>query len=96
MSTNCAFPGCSVQRIEQFKDVRLFTVPKRKDEFYSRWRKNLVDTLGIYRVFENDHKRKIMNCEATICICERHFAPNDIEYTKTGKKNIKITSITHN
>ena len=95
MATNCVFPGCSVQRTEKYKNVKLFGVPKRKDEFYTRWRKNLLDTVSLYRVIDSDTKRKIMECETTICICERHFSPDDIEITKNGKKNIEITSVTN-
>ena len=93
MSSNCAFPGCRVQRKEQFKGTTLFTVPKRKDEFYTRWRKNLFDIISRYRVFDNSTKQKKLNCEETICVCERHFSPDDIELTKTGRKTLKLEAL---
>ena len=93
MSSNCAFPGCSVQRIDKYKGVSIFTVSKRKDDFYTTWRKKLLDVLSLYRVIDSTFRRKIIECEATICICERHFAPEDIELTKTGRKTLRLQAL---
>ena len=93
MSSNCAFPGCSVQRKEKFQGTTIFTVPKRKDEFYTKWRKDLINIISRYRVLDCSTKQKLINCDETICICEKHFAPEDIEYTKSGRKALKLLSL---
>ena len=75
---NCAFPVCSVQRIKKYQGITIFTVTTRKSHFYCRWRKALVDVLCRYRVNERRLKRKILDGEELIYICERHFADEDI------------------
>ena len=49
---NCVFPGCTVSRTDKHKDIGIFKVPTRKDEFHSDWRKNLINVITRYR--END------------------------------------------
>lgn len=93
MATNCAFPGCPVQRIAKYKDMSLFKIPQRKNEFYTKWRKDLVDVLSRYRVMDTKLKQQIMECEKTICFCERHFAPEDMELTKNGHKTLRLEAL---
>lgn len=93
MSSNCAFPGCSVQRKKKFQGTTIFTIPKRMDEYYTKWRKDLIDVISRYRVLDSSTKQKYINCEATICICEKHFAPEDMEPTKTGRKSLKLLAL---
>ena len=89
---NCAFPEC-VQRIKKYQGVTLFTVTTRKSDFYCRWRKALVDVLCRYRVIEPSLKRKILDREQVIYVCERHFADEDIERTKTGQKSLRHEAV---
>ena len=91
-SRYCVFPGCPVKNINDY-DEKLFQVPKRKDDFYTKWRKNLVDLVTLYREMDNTRKQDILNCKVTIWICERHFSPQDIELTKTGKKTLKLNAL---
>ena len=90
---NCAFPECSVQRIKKYQGVTLFTVTTRKSDFYCRWRKALVDVLCRYRVIEPSLKRKILDREQVIYVCERHFADEDIERTKTGQNSLRLEAV---
>ena len=46
----------------------------------------MVDVLCRYRVIEPSLKHKILDGEELIDICERHFADEDTERTKTGQK----------
>ena len=71
----------------------IFTVTTRKSDFYCRWRKALVDVLCRYRVIEPSLKRKILDGEELIFICERHFADEDIECTKTGHKSLRLEAV---
>ena len=88
---HCSFPKCGVQRIEKYRGIAIFTVTRRKDAFHSNWRKNLVDVLSLYRVMDNSYKRSILNGE--IYMCEKHFSPDNIELTKTGKKSLRLNAL---
>ena len=90
---NFAFPECSVQRIKKYQGVTLFTVTTRKSYFYCRWRKALVDVLCRYRVIEPSLKRKILDGEQVIYVCERHFTDEDIERAKTGQKSLRLEAV---
>ena len=50
----------------------------------------MVDVLSRYRVIEPSLKCKILNGEELIYICGRHFADEDIERTKIGKKTLRL------
>ena len=89
----CAFPGCPVKNTDEFRDVRLFQVPKRTDEFYTTWRKKFVDVLTLYRDLDIQRKNDILACKVTVWICENHFHPNDIELTKSGQKTLKLNAL---
>ena len=83
-SRYCVFPGCLVQNTDVY-DEKLFQVTKRKDDFHSQWRKQIVDLVTLYREMDNARKQDVLDCKTTIWICERHFSPQDIELTKTRK-----------
>ena len=76
---NCVFPGCTVSRTDKHKDIGIFKVPTRKDEFHSDWRKNLINVITRYR--ENDTALKDQITAGNVYICERHFSSGDIELT---------------
>ena len=90
---NCAFPTCTVTRTEKYKEIGIFKLPTRKTEFYSTWRKGMLDIISKYRVMDSAFKKKVMECEVNLFICERHFAPNDIEFTKKGKKTLRLQAL---
>ena len=46
----CALPNSSVSRTPKYLGISLFQFPTRKCEFYTTWRKNLLDVLSKYRV----------------------------------------------
>ena len=76
---NCVFPGCTVSRTDKHKDIGIFRVPTRKDEFYSEWRKNLINVITRYREVDKALKDQIN--AGNLYICERHFSSGDIELT---------------
>ena len=90
---NCAIPECSVQGIKKYQGITIFTVTTRKLDFYCRWRKALVDVLCRYRVIEPSLKRKILDGEELIYICERYFADEDIERSKTDQKDLHLEAV---
>ena len=90
---NCAFPECSVERIKKYQGITIFTVTERKSDFYCRWGKASVDDLWRYRVIEPSLKRKILDGEELIYICEGDFVDEDIERTKTGQKALRLEAV---
>lgn len=77
---NCVFPGCGVQRIPKYDGIGLFRVTSRKGDFYEEWRNKLIRLILQYRVMkEQELREKVM--KGNVYICEKHFSPQDIEYT---------------
>ena len=77
---NCAFPGCRVSRTEKYKGIGVFQIPTRKDQFYSEWRKDILNVLTKYRSFKQAELDEKVS-KGDIYICERHYAKDDIEFT---------------
>ena len=46
-----------------------------------------------YSGIEHSIKRKILNGEQVIYVCERHFADEDIERTKAGQKALRLEAV---
>ena len=74
---NCAFPGCGSCR--RHKGLSLFYIPMRKDDFYEKWRENILNVLKKYRGMDANFSTLIQR--GHIFICEKHFATDDIELT---------------
>ena len=89
----CAFPNCSVSRTPKYLGISLFQFPSRKCEFYTTWRKNLLDVLSKYRVMDSQCKKAAMGCSKKMYMCERHFREEDVEYTATGIKVLKLQAL---
>ena len=90
---NCAFPTCPVTRTAKYKEIGIFRLPTRTTEFFSTWRKGMLDIISKYRVMDSVFKKKVMEGEVNLYICERHFAPDDIEFTKTRKKSLRLEAL---
>ena len=75
---NCYFPECGVSRTKKYEGVGIFQIPMRNDEFYTKWRKDILDILSKYRM---DKDLKARTLAGNIYICERHFQKEDIEFT---------------
>ena len=84
---NCAIPGCHVSH-PRYKGISLFKIPQRKSEFFSNWRKCIVDVLSKYREMSPSFKREIIDCKRDVFICEKHFTEKDIILTPTNKKTL--------
>ena len=90
---NCAFPTCTVSRTQKYDGTSLFKLPTRKSEMYTAWRKNLLDLLSKYREMSSSFKKEVMECKRELFICERHYAEEDIEFTKTGIKTPRLEAL---
>ena len=78
---NCAFPGCSVSRYKLHEVTTIFSITKRKNEFYKEWRKEILGVLLKYWDIDLVLEEKLQNGDADFFICERNFASDDVEYT---------------
>ena len=77
---NCVFPGCGVQRIPKYAGIGLFRVTSRKGDFYEDWRMKVIHVILQHRVLSKvELKKRVM--DGNVYICERHYLPNEIEYT---------------
>ena len=87
---NCAFPQCTNSDYKPKRLVKehyqLFAIPARKDPFYTQWRNELTNVLGRYRQLDTHLKDRIL--AGKVCICEQHFAKEDIELTSKYYSNI--------
>ncbi|XP_047137374.1 uncharacterized protein LOC124813866 [Hydra vulgaris] len=85
---NCCLPQCTVSDTNKHKDIGLFQISIRKDEYHTIWRKKLIDFLAIYRPLDGLLKERIT--KGNVYFCEKHFSPEDIEFTKTGRKTLRL------
>jgi hypothetical protein len=76
---NCSIPECTVSRTDKHKGIGIFKVPTRKDDFYSTWRKNILDVIRRYRIVDKSFKNQILS--GNVYVCERHFPVEAIEFT---------------
>ena len=74
---NCCMPQCSTSRRE--KGVGIFQLPGRKDDFYAKWRNDILNIIKKYRV-EDKHFKQLLDSKS-VYICEKHFLPDEIELT---------------
>ena len=77
---NCAFPGCHAARTKKYKGLSIFQIPTRKDEFYSEWRKRILNVLTKYRSFKQTDLDERVS-KGGIYICERRYDEDDFEFT---------------
>ena len=53
----------------------------------------MLDVLSKYRVMDSQCKKAAMECSKNMCMCERHFREEDVEYTATGIKVLKLQAL---
>ena len=82
---NCVFPECGVTRREKYDGIGIFQVPKRKDAFHQNWKKDLQNIISKYRTLDKDIKKRFE--DGKVYICERHFRPEDVEFTGRLRAN---------
>ena len=73
---NCVIYGCGISKIHS---LSLFKLPGRKTEFYLKWKTEILSMITRDRVVDPNFKALVKNDK--VYICERHFKPEDIEYT---------------
>ena len=76
---NCCIPQCTVSQTLKHKGIRLYQVSTRKDEFYTKLRKEILAIISRYRVFDTVFKARVENGRAFIC--EKHYKEEDFEKT---------------
>ena len=77
---NYAFPQCTSSDYKpKHGQIKHFQIPIRKDEFYTNWGNALTNVFGKYRPLNSELRSRIL--KGNVCICERHFAPEDLELT---------------
>ena len=77
---NCTFPGCHAARTKKYKGLSIFQIPTRKDEFYSEWRKRILNVLTKYRSFKQTDLDERVS-KGDIYICKRHYVEDGFEFT---------------
>ena len=73
---NCAIYGCGTSKRHS---LSLFKLPGRKADFYVKWKSEILNIITRDRIVDSDFKALIENDK--VYICERHFKPEEIEYT---------------
>lgn len=74
---NCCIPGCTVSETEKHKGIKLYTITTRNNQFYSKWRDDILAVVKRYRVFDAVFLRRIKNGRAFLC--DLHYKPEDYE-----------------
>ena len=90
---NCSVPGCGVARTPKYEGTSIFKIPQRKNEFYTEWRKKLVNIIDKNRLLTPTFKKEVLECKRALYICERHFDVNDIIITPAGKKSLDDNAV---
>ena len=75
---NCVFPTCTVSRTTKHEGIGIFQIPMRNDDFYSKWRSDIMAVVSKYRELNKHLKERTL--AGRIYICERHFPPEDRVY----------------
>ena len=76
---NCCIPKCTVSAYAPKHGCPQFMqIPTRKDEFYVKWKKNLVGVLSKYREITPELRERIE--KGNVYFCYNHFADEDLEY----------------
>ena len=78
---DCAFPGCNVSRYKLHEGTTIFSITKRKNEFYKEWRNEILRVLLKYWDIDLVLEEKLQNGDADFFGREKNFASDDIEYT---------------
>ena len=82
---NCAIPGCFVSKTPKYVGKSLFKITQRQNEFYSEWRKKVVDIVSKYRDMTPTFKKEVLDCTRELHICEDHYKTEDINYINIDK-----------
>eukprot|EP00794_Sanderia_malayensis_P001918 gene1918-2175_t len=69
----------------------MFRVSQRQSPIFVAWREATINVIKKYRVVDEDFKRQIQN--GNVFTCEKHYAKEDIEFTKTGKKALRFGAV---
>ena len=89
MGDNCWVPLCGMNRKTKGIYMHKFPITKHPEDI--KWRENLTNMVMKYRDPRIDPRNLAERLKSgKIFTCERHFRPEDFEYTKTGMKKLKL------
>ena len=89
MGDNCGVPLCGSNRKMKGMYFHKFPITKHPEDI--KWRENLTNMVIKYRDPRADpHNLGERLKSGKIFTCERHFRPDDFEFTKTGMKKLKL------
>ena len=89
MGENCWVPQCGMNRKTKGLYFHKFPITKHPGDI--QWREDLNNLVRKYRDPKVDPRNLEQRlAEGKIFTCERHFRPEDFEYTKTGRKKLKL------
>ena len=86
----CCIPECNTTSRKD-KGVGLFKPTNLTGDYYKNWNNQIYSVILKYRV--DDKKFKELREKRKIYVCEKHYTKDDIEFTKTGKKTVKLGSL---
>ena len=76
--SNCSIFGCGTSR--KSTGMGIFKLPTGKDDFNTKWRRELLQIITRDRVEDAALKRQI--CKDSIHICEKHFREDQLYICK--------------
>ena len=89
MGENCWVPGCGMNRKTKGLYFHKFPITKHPGDI--QWRENLDKLVRKYRDPKVDPRNLEKRlADGKIFTCERHYRPEDFEFTPTGKKKVKL------
>ena len=63
---NCCIPQCTVSQTPSHEGIKLYRITTRESEDYAKWRKDTLEIISKYRVFDAVFKARIKNGRAFI------------------------------
>lgn len=75
-----AFPAYFTLRYVKQKDICIFKLPSRNGKSYKQWEDDLISELSKCLETDDNMKRRIYSRD--IHFCERHFAKENIQFTR--------------
>ena len=82
MGDNCWVPECGSSR--RIEGLYLFKMPCTPRTEGVEWRNSLIAVIKKHRVVDTKLKERIAT--GKIFTCEKHFKPDEVEFTPTGRK----------
>ena len=86
----CCIPLCHTTS-RRNKGVSLFKPTNIQNDFHREWNNEIYKVILRYRA--PDKKFNELRAKKKVYVCEKHYAKEDIEFTKTGLKKVKLLAL---